>query len=393
MKISIITSDFSKNSLVRAYNLAKVLQRKYDVEIVGFMLGENIWEPLTGEKSIPYRFIKPTGKQAFIKGIKELYKKIDGDIIYTIKPLFSSFFIGMLKKFFTKRPLILDIDDWEKGFLLDSYRRKKKIAGKISFILKEPLRFFFNPNKSFLWLFTCEKMAKLADHITVSSTFLQRKFGGIIVYHGRNADVLDPIKFDRKVIKRKYKLGKKSKAIMFFGTMRMHKGVEDLIKAVALINREEVVLVIVGASENKYCRDLIEYGKRKLAERFKVYGMQPFMKVPEFLSIADIVVVPQRKNYYSIGQTPAKIFDGMSMAKPVIATNVSDLPDILNDCGWIVEPENPEQLAETIVYILDHWEEAEEVGLKARDKCIQEYSWNVMEKTLEGIFKRYESRF
>jgi len=393
VKISIITSNFSKNSLGRAFNLAKVLQRKYDVEIVGFMLGKNIWEPLANEKSIPYKFVKLTGKLAFIKRIKELYDKIDGDIIYAVKPLFSSFIIGVLKKIFTKKPLILDIDDWETGFFLDSFKRNKRVTDKIGFILKEPLRFFFDPDKSFLWLFICEKMNKLADHITVSNNFLRRKFGGIIVCHGRNVEILNPLKFSNEVLKRKYRLSERSKVIMFFGTIREHKGLEYLIKAVSLIKNKEVILVIVGASEKKYCRILIKYGKEELAERFKVYGMQHFIKVPEFLSIADIVVVPQRKSYSSIGQTPAKVFDAMSMAKPVIATNVSDLPDILDGCGWIVEPENPEQLAETIVYILDHWKEAKEVGLKARDKCMQEYSWNAMEKTLEGILKKYENRF
>ena len=34
------------------------------------------------------------------------------------------------------------------------------------------------------------------------------------------------------------------------------------------------------------------------------------------------------------------ITDAMAMAKPIIATNVNDMPEILNGCGWIVEPGN-----------------------------------------------------
>lgn len=64
------------------------------------------------------------------------------------------------------------------------------------------------------------------------------------------------------------------------------------------------------------------------------------------------------------------------MAKPIITTNVSDLPEILDGCGWIVEPENPEQLAQAIQYVLNNPQEAEEMGRKARKKCIEKYSWD-----------------
>ena len=80
----------------------------------------------------------------------------------------------------------------------------------------------------------------------------------------------------------------------------------------------------------------------------------------------------------------------MDMAKPVIATNVSDLPEILDGCGWIVEPDNPEKLAEIIQIVLDNPKEAIKMGQKGRQKCIEKYSWDEMEKILVKIFKKYE---
>jgi len=78
------------------------------------------------------------------------------------------------------------------------------------------------------------------------------------------------------------------------------------------------------------------------------------------------------------------------MAKPIIATAVSDLSEILDGCGWVVEPENPEKLAEAIQYVFDHPEEAKEIGWKAREKCIEKYSWDAMEEILIKIFRKYE---
>lgn len=46
MKISILTPDLSHNCLGRAYLIAKILQRHYEVEIVGPIFGDGIWRPL-----------------------------------------------------------------------------------------------------------------------------------------------------------------------------------------------------------------------------------------------------------------------------------------------------------------------------------------------------------
>ena len=77
------------------------------------------------------------------------------------------------------------------------------------------------------------------------------------------------------------------------------------------------------------------------------------------------------------------------LAKPITTTNVSDLHLILDGCGWGVEPENPEQLAETIHYVLSDPEEAEETGCKARQKCIDKYSRDAMKKVLAKVFGKY----
>ena len=80
----------------------------------------------------------------------------------------------------------------------------------------------------------------------------------------------------------------------------------------------------------------------------------------------------------------------MAMAKPIIATNVSDLPEILNGCGWIVEPSQPEELAQAIQYALDNPDEAANNGIMARERCKEKYSYDAMEKVLVGIFQRFE---
>lgn len=388
MKISILTPDLSHNCLGRAYILAKVLQRRYDVEIVGPAFGNGIWEPVADDKDVVYKFVKFGKRFIPIWKLRELYKKIDGDIIYSSKPLFTSFGLALLKKFTSKKPLILDIDDWQMGFINDYYhslsiiKRLRYFIG--SFVCPCSISSYWNN------LFG-EKFSRLAGNITVSNNFLKEKFGGVIVWHGRDTSALNPEKFDKYLLREKYGLDKENKIVIFFGTPRPYKGVEDLVEAVSLIKNKDVVLVIVGADDrDQYCKNLIKTAKKILMERVKIFGLQSFKRIPEFLSIADIIVIPQRRNYSTIGQIPAKVFDAMAMAKPIIATNVSDLPEILDGCGWIIEPGNLKELSNAIQYVLNNPIEAKEMGLKARQKCINKYSWDVMERVLGKIIRKYE---
>lgn len=386
MKISILSPDLSDNCLGRAYLLAKILQRRYEVEIVGPIFGNGIWEPVADDKSIIYKSVKIGGRFKPYLQIRELTKKIDGDIIYASKPLFTSFGVGLLKKMFDSKPLILDIDDWQMGFMKEFYS-SLSLTQSFKYLAASAL-YLYSMGSYGNNLFG-EKLSHLADEITVSNNFLKDKFSGIVVWHGRDTNAFDPAKFDKHLLREKFQIERTKKIVMFFGTPRAHKGIEDIMKAIDSIKNQDVVLVIVGIDRDYYSQNLVKLGKEMLGDRFRVFGLQPFEKVPEFLAMADIVVIPQKRNFATIGQVPAKVFDAMAMAKPIIATNISDLPEILDGCGWIIEPENTEQLAETLQYVLNNPDEAEEIGWKARQKCIENYSWDAMEKVLVEVFGKY----
>jgi glycosyltransferase involved in cell wall biosynthesis len=388
MKISILTPDLSLNCLGRTYLLAKILQRHYEVEIVGPIFGDGIWEPVADDKTIEYKSVKISGRFKPYWQIWKLIKKINGDLVYASKPLFSSFGIGILKKVLKKKPLILDIDDWEMGSIRENYSRLS-IYWRFRFIVSSTL-YFYNLGSYWNNLIN-EKLINFADEITVSNNFLKKKYGGTIIWHGRDINNFNPKKYNKKLLREKYKINDSKKVIMFLGTPREHKGVEILLNAVSIIKNKDIILFIVGIGDNdNYDKKLTKKAKEMLGDKYKGFGIQPFEKIPEFLAIADVVVIPQKKNFATVGQVPAKVFDAMTMAKPIIATNVSDLTEILDGCGWIVEPENPKKLSESIQNVLKNLKEAEEMGQNARQKCIEKYSWDAMEKILLNIFKKYE---
>jgi len=78
----------------------------------------------------------------------------------------------------------------------------------------------------------------------------------------------------------------------------------------------------------------------------------------------------------------------MSMAKPIIASAVSDLPIILNGCGIIIPPRDIAALAKQITYLIENPQIAEMLGQRARAKCIKKYSYITGGKILRGILNK-----
>ncbi|MFQ5762543.1 MAG: glycosyltransferase [Candidatus Bathyarchaeia archaeon] len=388
LKISILCPDLSNNCLGRAYLLGRVLQRRHEVEIVGPIFGNRIWDPVANLGDMKFRTAEIGGIPRAYWQVLQLAKIFDGDAIYASKPLFTSYGIGLLKRISESKPLILDIDDWQLGFIREGYSNMSFGRYLESLAISA---IWFHKMSSYWTTLIGEEISHLADEITVSNTFLRDKFGGTIVWHGRDTEAFNPEKFDNDSIRERYEVDREKKMVMFFGTPAPYKGIEDLIQAIRLIRDREVALVVVGINHrDSYCRELALKAGQMLGENFTGISTQPYDRVPEILAMADVVAIPQRRNFATIGQIPAKLFDAMSMAKPIVSTNVCDIGDILNGCGWTVEPGRPEQLAEAIRDILDNPQKAEDMGRRARKKCIDEYSYDAIEKVLMRIFSKYE---
>lgn len=366
MKVSILSYDLSHNCLGRAYVLAKMLSNHYEVEIIGPSLGNGIWSPVEFDTLIKYKVLKRN------TNIFQILHKIDGDIVYAIKPKMTSFGYGLLKKYLYKCPLILDVDDWELGFFLDASVFSRMLSSLN----------IFNTN-NYIYTVLLELFTKCSNSITVSSTFLQKKFGGVIVPHARDTNAFDPSRYNKSELRIKYNIKNNQKVILFLGTPIKHKGLGNIVKALDLLNDKNFIFLIIGAENvDNNCVPKRSY--------IRLYKPQPFSDIPKFLALSDLVVLPQELSNSSIGQIPAKIFDAMAMAKPIIATRISDLPQILKGCGFIVEPNNVSQLAENIRYVLSNPKIAIEMGRKAREKCIEKYSFISVEKTLLKEFDKYK---
>jgi len=169
---------------------------------------------------------------------------------------------------------------------------------------------------------------------------------------------------------------------MFLGTPRGHKGVDDLVDAVGVVGGD-VRLVLVGADARS------EAGQRWITKPWvTLVGEIPFDDVPRYLVAADAVAVPQRATSDTVGQVPAKLFDAMALARPIVSTAVSMIPEILEGCGVLVPPGNVEALAVGLRRLLDDPESSAELGRRARARCQERYSFSSARAALFPIVER-----
>ncbi|MGB5971992.1 MAG: glycosyltransferase family 4 protein, partial [Nodosilinea sp.] len=380
--VSIVVSDLSSQGAgrwggaVRPFLLGQALQSKgYAVEIVGFSAEGDRALPAT---DIPVHVVSTSSAHPGPRAIADLLRHLSGDIVFAYKPKPSSFGLALLHRLGHRRPVVLDIDDWELSWHGgDSYGYRPSPKQLARDLLKSggALRYLDHP----LYLQWLEQWTAKADLITTHSGFLQRRFGGIIVPNGKDTGLFNPDCCDPEASRAAYGLSH-YRVLMFPGAPRPYKGVEDLLMALDILDQPDLKLVIVGGSPyDDYDRTL----RNRWPQHIIHLGRQPYRDMPKIIAAAHVVVVPQRQTTAAQAQFPLKLTDGMAMAKPVLATRVGDIPDILGDTGYLAEPDSPADLAAQLQAIFDDWSTAQTLGLRARKRCCEHYSIAAMAAQLD----------
>jgi len=379
VKVTLICPNLGGNVFGRTYILARALAPLCEVEITGISVTDPPVWPVCDTGEFPVTVHRAGPLPGFLARLPAIVGGITGDLVYACKPLPASVWPAVRWRRRTGGPLWLDVDDDEWGRYVGSppylkARAPLDLARSVSHT--RSVRFAY-------------PLIPPPERVTVSSDFLQARYGGEVVHHGRDTDAFDPARFDREAIRRE--LGLEGRFVVLFqGTPRAHKGLGMLVEVLeGLLPTVPVRFVLVGVGPgHPEARALARRAPRLLAEGERCFlGMQPFDRVPYYLTAADVVALPQDPSPFARGQTPAKVFDAMAMARPVVAGAAADLAEVLDGCGWVVPPGDPEALRAALEAAWADPERRERYGREGRRRCVAKYSLARMTEVLGAMLE------
>ena len=222
---------------------------------------------------------------------------------------------------------------------------------------------------------TMDKLSMaLSNKIVVLSEWSKKRLneiGGIplskvvVLPSGTDTDLFRPLEKDACC--QKVGLDPSFFYIGFVGTFFVHQGIDVLIDAAPVVLEKfpNVRFLLVGdgpmmdAWKNKV-------NQKGLRDFFVFTGQVPYTEVPGYVGAMDICIAPHLRD--SNQGSPVKIFDYMACGRPIVASDIEVVREIIGNsgCALLVSPEDTDDLAREIILLFQDETKRMEMAKKGR---------------------------
>jgi glycosyltransferase involved in cell wall biosynthesis len=332
-----------------------------------------MFPPSNRFNALPIEISELTYNVKFTYNALQLLKMEKPDFLYQRSSTLN--YSGMALSVILGIPLFLEFNSsavWDKGG-----------HGKVPFYLMKLL---------------VEKINLLsAEKIFVVSAVLKKKLTSagipedkiIINPNGVDPSVFNP-KVDNGIVRAEYNLNEKN-IIGFIGVFGQWHGVDTLVKAIPHVidaNRNVHFLIIGDGYLRKRLDEIVE--QNNVGAFITFTGVIPYSSVPKYLNACDILASPHRNmadgaNFFG---SPVKIFEYMAMEKPIVASNLHQLGEVLKDgeTALLATPDDEESLADAILRLISDHALRTRLGINARKEVIKNYTW---QRNAERVIEAY----
>lgn len=242
-----------------------------------------------------------------------------------------------------------------------------------------------------------KRLYKTADRIVVhtkdSYRVLIKTFGippqkAEIIPQGPYIKFSEQKKISREEARSSLGLQPRAFIILFFGQIKKVKGLDYLIPAFrkVLDKIPDSLLVIAGPewkdSFEKYDNSIKKFGMEdKVIAHVKYI---PNEEVRIYFSAADVVALPYTQVFQS-----AVLFMAHSFAKPIVASNIGGLAEVIKDgeTGILVPPEDVEALAQALIKVFQDPNRAKDMGEKGKKIASEKYSWSSIAEKMTRLYR------
>ncbi len=174
--------------------------------------------------------------------------------------------------------------------------------------------------------------------------------------------------------------------ILHVSTFRPIKRITDCIEVLARVCRKnpEVKLVMCGDGPERQDAEALA-ARLGVTDKVSFVGQQPQLKIREYLSAADVLLLPSQSESFGLAALEA-----MACECPVIATRVGGIPEVVDDteAGYLFEIGDVAGMADAAIRILEDKEERERLGRNGRDAALARFASEKIIPQYEELYRR-----
>jgi glycosyltransferase involved in cell wall biosynthesis len=228
-------------------------------------------------------------------------------------------------------------------------------------IKKIVLDIFNNYNK---WFKIERRVCKEVDKIIVVVDEMKER---IMMQHNVEEDKivivsnLESLSFvkEAKIDKKLMEEYKNKFVVLYIGGFGYHRGLDIAIKGMKYINKEDIILLLVGKGNGnfeKYLYNLIKFDQ--LENKVKIIPWQPFDKVFTYQKLASVCIIPHNSNEHTNNTIPHKLYQYMMVGKPLIVSSCFPLARIVKraNCGLIFNAGDEKDFANKVLELYENKE-------------------------------------
>ncbi|MGD2249932.1 MAG: glycosyltransferase family 4 protein [Candidatus Methanofastidiosia archaeon] len=174
------------------------------------------------------------------------------------------------------------------------------------------------------------------------------------------------------------------KVLLSVGRLVPVKQIETLIKVTRMLVKEGMNIVTYYVGDGPY-RHVYEKIAKDLKDTFIFLGTVPYAEVPEIMAACDVFLLPSLSE-----GLPTVILEAGAVKKPVVASNVGGIPDIITHgvSGFLAEPEDTYAFFEYTKQLLQDESLAGNIAAKLHHNVVHNFSWDKISHQYHEVYQQ-----
>ena len=207
--------------------------------------------------------------------------------------------------------------------------------------------------------------------------------------NGANTELFSYSQQGRDHIRREMGLENKFVAI-YAGIHGLAQGLETILDtARRLKSQPEIYFILIGDGPKK--AEIVSLANTYILPNLTLLPEKPREQIPNYLSAADVALIPLKKAEIFKGALPSKIFDAWACERPLLISIEGEARSVVEGIkgGLFIPPEDSVKMSEALIYLMNSPSERQQMGLNGLNYTRENHSRAALAEKLIRHLEKY----